>query len=836
METTPICSQCGQPLPAGAPQGLCPGCLLKAGLPTGTQTQTCGSGFVPPEPSELARFFPQLEILSLIGRGGMGAVYRARQKQLDRLVALKILPPEVSQDPSFAERFVREAQALAKLTHPGIVTLYEFGQADGLFYFLMELVEGVNLGQLLAQRQLAPREALAIVPQICEALQYAHDRGIVHRDIKPANLLLNREGRVKIADFGVARMLASGAESAARTPAAEVALTQAGRVVGTPRYMAPEQVNRPLEVDHRADIYSLGVVFYQMLTGQLPAGPIEPPSRKVQIDVRLDEIVLRALEREPERRYQQASEVQTQLETLLTQPAASPGAGPDAAAVPSPPRWSPWALTGAAWIGLFVAASFLMYARAGWALMRGLRESLGVLAEVLVNVPAQLIVMLGPVGIPAVGWLALRQIRYARGRYRGLGLALLVSLVVPLVALNGWLMWLGSQAANQIAAWETVEGAGSALKALYWPRIVGIVLGLGASLLMLWWACRRVMRPLPALPSGVEPPGLFGWPVQAPQPLGVTLLRMGKRLGPILILNLLVIETVESGTVHWRESSQELLSLLLLPLSAVAILWVLWPALGQRRRVWRWLWSIAAVGAFIGLQAVNGFYYAHLRPNLGLYRESDWVARTGGWQRQYRLATAKRLWKRPTVAPFFSETRQVVLSLDETHPVRLLDLDSGVKTALEKGEVAELEAWARSNRLDLIVSRKEGRFTVAGLGLGIGFVPERFWPEDPPQNADDYFALERGLPRERVSLWPPSEYSHEVQGWPRSHAANQTPRAATYYFRTREGAVGLLHLTNSVAGSNFVSLTYKRVLPPGASRPGAGSPWRRPDLPLGHLE
>ncbi|MFN7140784.1 MAG: serine/threonine-protein kinase, partial [Limisphaerales bacterium] len=283
----------------------------------------------PPTPAELAAKFPQLEILELLGRGGMGAVYKARQKELDRIVALKILPPGVGDDPAFSERFTREAKALARLNHPNIVTLYEFGRADGLFFFLMEFVDGVNLRQLLNTGRVASREALAIVPQICDALQYAHDQGIVHRDIKPENILMDRRGRVKVADFGLAKLMAtesfrvppsaSGGPGERLKPGLQTsALTDAGKIMGTPQYMAPEQKERPLEVDHRADIYALGVVFYQMLTGELPGQRIEPPSTKVQIDVRLDEIVLRALEQDPERRYGQASVFKTQVESVAS--------------------------------------------------------------------------------------------------------------------------------------------------------------------------------------------------------------------------------------------------------------------------------------------------------------------------------------------------------------------------------------------------------------------------------------------------------------------------------------------------------------------------------------
>ena len=325
------CPQCGTPLSPGGLAGLCPACLLKAGAAADTITDAKPSSFNPPAISELAPKFPQLEILELIGKGGMGAVYKARQKQLDRIVALKILPPDIGSEAAFAERFTREARALAKLNHPNIVTLYEFGETSGQFYFLMEFVDGLNLRQLLNNSRISPREALAIVPQICDALQFAHDHGIVHRDIKPENILLDRHGRVKVADFGLAKIVAiaeaacdrRAPKSGTPQPSPAIAsenLTDAGKVMGTPKYMSPEQVTNPGEVDHRADIYALGVVFYQMLTGELPGKKIEPPSKKVQIDVRLDEIVLRALERKPELRFQQASVLKTQVETIVETP------------------------------------------------------------------------------------------------------------------------------------------------------------------------------------------------------------------------------------------------------------------------------------------------------------------------------------------------------------------------------------------------------------------------------------------------------------------------------------------------------------------------------------
>ncbi len=337
MNETKQCPKCGAAVPANAPEGLCPRCLGALNLePETVLTGAEAAAATTPLPAaELGPLFPQLELLGLIGRGGMGVVYKARQKELDRIVALKILPTGIGSDPAFAERFAREAKALARLNHPGIVTVHDFGRANGLFYFLMEYVDGVSLRQLMNAGRVSPREALAIVPQICDALQYAHDQGIVHRDIKPENILLDRQGRVKVADFGLAKLIgergragsplpagdAQTDDAAHRAPPPASALTEAGKVIGTPQYMAPEQAEHPGEVDHRADIYALGVVFYQMLTGELPAKRIEPPSKKVQVDVRLDEVVLRALEVDPERRYQQASQVKTAVETITQSPA-----------------------------------------------------------------------------------------------------------------------------------------------------------------------------------------------------------------------------------------------------------------------------------------------------------------------------------------------------------------------------------------------------------------------------------------------------------------------------------------------------------------------------------
>lgn len=192
--TKRICPQCRTEMAPDAPQGLCPQCLARAAFETqaGGAPQQQWTSALPI--SQIAGFFPQLEIIELLGHGGMGVVYKARQPQLDRFVALKILAPELSRDPAFAERFTREARALARLNHPNIVAVYESGKAGDFYYLVMEFVDGLNLAQMqTAKKRLSPEEAFAIVPKICDALQYAHDEGVVHRDIKPANILVDKK-------------------------------------------------------------------------------------------------------------------------------------------------------------------------------------------------------------------------------------------------------------------------------------------------------------------------------------------------------------------------------------------------------------------------------------------------------------------------------------------------------------------------------------------------------------------------------------------------------------------------------------------------------------------
>jgi tRNA A-37 threonylcarbamoyl transferase component Bud32 len=314
------CPQCGALLTPGAAQGLCPRCLLAGAAEPTEQTPT---GSAPPTLEKVAAAFPQLEVVELIGHGGMGAVFKVRQSKLDRYAALKILPQSLAADPAFASRFEREARLLARLNHPNIVAVYDHGQAGEFFYLLMEFVDGVNLRQAMRASRFTPDQALGIVPKICEALQYAHDEGVLHRDIKPENILLDAKGRVKLADFGIAKLAES--ESAPADLRSNVpTLTQVGASLGTPYYMAPEQRDTPSKVDHRADIYSLGVVFYELLTGELPVGVFVPPSAKSAADPRVDPIVEQSLQRERERRQHSAAEVKTQVEAVATSAGGKP--------------------------------------------------------------------------------------------------------------------------------------------------------------------------------------------------------------------------------------------------------------------------------------------------------------------------------------------------------------------------------------------------------------------------------------------------------------------------------------------------------------------------------
>jgi len=311
------CPKCGTKIPT---EGHCPRCLLGAGIAqtdlrfhsevdsAPKQVDGASERKAAPTVSLIQDRFPQFEIIDLIGHGGMGAVYKVRQHQLDRTVALKVLLPEIVETSGFAERFAREARALGKLNHQNIVQVYESGQQAEFFYILMEYVDGVNLRQAIEESRMSPHEAMAIVPQICAALQFAHDEGVVHRDIKPENILLGKRGQVKIADFGLAKMAVPSDQS--------LELTATHQVMGTYRYMSPEQLSGAQNADHRSDIFSLGVVFYELLTGNIPTGHFELPSQLLKVDVRVDEVVLRSLAQQPSKRYQLASTFKSDIEDL----------------------------------------------------------------------------------------------------------------------------------------------------------------------------------------------------------------------------------------------------------------------------------------------------------------------------------------------------------------------------------------------------------------------------------------------------------------------------------------------------------------------------------------
>jgi serine/threonine protein kinase len=269
------------------------------------------AGFTPPTPAELASRFPNLEVIELLGHGGMGVVYKGRQPFLDRLVAIKLIRPDLQADDTFQERFLREARTLAKLRHPFIVTVFDVCRSDDLYCLVMEYVEGVSLRQLLTDGSITQRDALDFAQQITDALQHAHETGVIHRDIKPENVLVDSHQRLRLVDFGLATLLG---------PEAQTHRADDDRVVGTLRYMAPEQITMPQSVDHRADIYSTGVVFYEMLAHELPGLDRVPPSQKAFTDPRFDPIVLRAIEHERDRRYAEARLMHLDISNLSRMP------------------------------------------------------------------------------------------------------------------------------------------------------------------------------------------------------------------------------------------------------------------------------------------------------------------------------------------------------------------------------------------------------------------------------------------------------------------------------------------------------------------------------------
>lgn len=291
--------------------------LLARGL---SPTNPDGGVWIPPEPSELdGNIGERYRITNLIGHGGMGAVYKARDTRLERSVAIKILPREFADNPAILSRFEREAKSLAALDHPNIVKIHDYGfTAEGSPFFVMEFVRGKDIQSLRTDGELDLRTALTMVSQVCDAIDYAHRRNIIHRDIKPANVIIDEQGRTKVADFGLAKLLETDSR-----PHHQPDLTITGQVMGTPAYMAPEQESGA-QVDHRTDIYALGVMLYNLLTGSPPRGAWSLPSEIAPMDARLDQIVLRALQDKPEARYQSASEFRADIEHVIGDSGGSP--------------------------------------------------------------------------------------------------------------------------------------------------------------------------------------------------------------------------------------------------------------------------------------------------------------------------------------------------------------------------------------------------------------------------------------------------------------------------------------------------------------------------------
>lgn len=297
----PTCPNCGRALPVDADTlGLCPVCLVANAI-DGSVADEASGRFTPPAPEELDSLLDGFTVVELIGQGGMGAVYRARQEQLGRDVAIKVFSSEVSSDPAFAQRFELEARVLARLDHPNIVDVYDYGQAGPWAHIVMELIDGPTLQSLMRTRRFSLAEACHLVAQTCDALQCAHREGVVHRDVKPANILLmpsrdlnSAYPTVKLLDFGVARLR--------RRPYGQVTLTAPQQVFGTPHYIAPEALDGHTP-DHRADQFALGVVLYELLTGHRPLGQFPPASDTPGVPRAIDQVVARCLATNPDDRY-----------------------------------------------------------------------------------------------------------------------------------------------------------------------------------------------------------------------------------------------------------------------------------------------------------------------------------------------------------------------------------------------------------------------------------------------------------------------------------------------------------------------------------------------------
>src|SRR5256714_5795458 len=319
-----ICRKCGAKIFSDAPEGLCTGCVLEAAIVAGENPEANAA----PDDKKAARAAELLgelgdyELLEEVGRGAQGVVFRARQKSLNRTVALKVISLGQWASKAHLKRFRREAEAAASLDHPGIVPIYEVGERDGSCYFSMQFIEGGQLDEVVRRTPISIRQAAELIAKVARTVHYAHEHGILHRDIKPGNILLDKNGEPHLTDFGLARLLDT-----------QSSVTRTIDVLGTPSYMAPEQAaGETTKLSKATDVYGLGAVLYQLLTGQPPfAGgttyetirllrdtePRPPRSLKPKIDRELSTICLKCLEKDPQCRYASALALAEDLEHWL---------------------------------------------------------------------------------------------------------------------------------------------------------------------------------------------------------------------------------------------------------------------------------------------------------------------------------------------------------------------------------------------------------------------------------------------------------------------------------------------------------------------------------------
>src|SRR6516162_5470861 len=355
-EAASECGKCHTPLPPHESLETLNDAETREDWTIAPQPASSAQSSVPPS-DELAPgtlLAGRYEILQLLGHGGMGSVYKARDKELDRLIALKLIRSELARNPQMLLRFKQELILARQVTHKNVIRIFDLGQSDGIKFITMDFVEGKDLRALLQERgRFPPNEAARIMLQICRALEAAHAEHVIHRDLKPQNIMLDQRGRVFVMDFGIAR--------SAHLPG----MTQTGALIGTPEYMSPEQA-RGEKLDERSDIFSLGVVFYEILTGKSPypsdtplatlwkrmQEPVTPPSQlEPDLPPALDAIVVKALQIVPENRFGSAREMAHQLEIWL-----GPSAESSAIFLPAPRSASYWKWASAALGFLLIVA------------------------------------------------------------------------------------------------------------------------------------------------------------------------------------------------------------------------------------------------------------------------------------------------------------------------------------------------------------------------------------------------------------------------------------------------------------------------------------------------